>query len=124
MCIRDRLSNGRLQIINVWRSLDGPIQRSPLAMCDARTVNAEDAIATERRARDRIGEIYRFAFNPEHKWYYYPQLSPNEAIMIRTFDSASINPMRCAPHCAFDDPSTSDSAPPRCSIEVRAFVLH
>lgn len=118
------IKNGRLQIVNIWRSLEGSVERSPLAMCDARTVAPEDAIATERRARDRIGEIYRFAHNPAHQWYYYPSLTPDEAILIRTFDSASDNPMQCAPHCAIDDPNTAADAPPRCSIELRAFVLH
>lgn len=115
---------GRIQIINVWRSISGPVERSPLALCDARTVAPEDPIVTERRARDRIGEIYRFSYSPAHKWYYYPLLAPEEAILIRTFDSASDNPMQVAPHCAFDDPTTPDSAAPRCTIELRAFVLH
>ena len=119
-----RPDRGRIQIVNVWRSIGGPIERSPLALCDARTVAAQDSVPTERRARDRIGEIYRFKYNPTHKWYYYPTLSPDEAILIRTFDSASSNPMQVAPHCAFDDPMTPDSAAPRCTIELRAFVLH
>ena len=120
----DKLASGRLQIINIWRSLEETIERSPLAMCDATTIAPEDAIATERRARDRIGEIYRYTYNPAHRWYYYPALTPDEAILIRTFDSASDKPMLCAPHCAFDDPNTAVNAPPRCSIELRAFVLH
>jgi hypothetical protein len=32
--------------------------------------------------------------------------------------------MRVAPHCAFDDPTSPADAAPRCSIEVRAFVIH
>lgn len=119
-----RVADGRLQIINVWRSLGGSIERSPLAMCDARTVAHEDLIPTERRARDRIGEICRFTYNPDHRWYYYPTLTADEAILIRTYDSASKDPMRVAPHCAFEDPTTPDTAAPRCSIDLRAFVLH
>lgn len=119
-----RADKGRVQIINVWRSINGPVERAPIALCDARSVAPTDPVVTERRARDRIGEICRFKFNPAQKWYYYPALSPDEAIMIRTFDSASDKPMQVAPHCAFDDPTTPDSAAPRCSIELRAFVLH
>jgi hypothetical protein len=119
-----RTDHRRIQIINVWRSINGPVERSPLAMCDARTVEPQNLIVTERRARDRIGQISRFTYNPDYEWFYFPRLSPDEALLIRTFDSASNDPMRVAPHCAFDVPGTLDSAAPRCSLEVRAFVLH
>jgi len=112
----------RFAIVNLWRSMAGPVLRAPVALCDARTLDEADLIPTERRARDRIGETYRVAYNPGQRWYYFPRLAPQEALLIKTFDSAPGR--RAAPHAAFDDPSTGDSAPPRESIESRAFVFY
>ncbi len=34
----EELQKGRVQIINLWRPIRGPLRDSPLAVCDARTV--------------------------------------------------------------------------------------
>lgn len=120
-------ANGMIQrrfaIVNVWRSMSGPILRSPLALCDARSVSSADLIVTERRAKDRIGETYRIVFNERQRWYYYPQMQVDEVILLKTFDSAADGRARFAPHSAFVDSGTPRGASPRESIETRAFAL-
>ena len=47
----------RFAIVNVWRSIAGPVLNSPLALCDASTIAPADLVASEWRAEDRIGEL-------------------------------------------------------------------
>ena len=113
----------RFAIVNIWRPLRGPVRTAPLALCDAPSVDTKDLVVTERRARDRIGEIYHVAFNPQQRWFYFPNMQADEAIAIKTYDSANDGRARFTPHTAFDDPSASPDAPGRESIESRCLVF-
>jgi hypothetical protein len=109
--------------INVWRPIRGPLLRSPLALCDAQTLSEGNLIASELRYPDRTGETYAITYNPAQRWYYFPRMEADEAILIRCFDSARTGAARFSAHGAFDDPHTPADAPPRESIEVRALVF-
>ena len=113
----------RFAIVNIWRPLRGPVRSAPLALCDAQSVDAKDLVVTERRAHDRIGEIFHVAFNPQQRWFYFPDMRADEVIAIKTYDSARDGRARFAPHLAFDDPSASPDAPGRESIESRCLVF-
>src|ERR1700688_4670407 len=76
----DRLLGNRFAEINVWRAIRGSIESSPLALCDARSLGAEDSVPTDLINRDSVGEILGFLYNPQHSWYYFPRMTPNEAI--------------------------------------------
>jgi hypothetical protein len=119
----DALLRHRFAIIQVWRPIGRPAERSPLAIADARSLAPGDLIASERRYPDRIGEVYRVGYNPDHAWYYFPRMRPDEAIVFTVFDSARDGRPRFSAHTAFDDPTTPPDAPPRQSIEARAFAL-
>jgi hypothetical protein len=110
-------------IVNIWRPLRGPVRTAPLALCDAQSIDTKDLVVTERRARDRIGEIFHVAFNPQQRWFYFPDMQADEVIAIKTYDSARDGRARFAPHAAFDDPSASPDAPGRESIESRCLVF-
>ena len=114
----------RFAIVNVWRSLNGPILDTPLALADARSVADADWIATDLKYPDRTGEVYRIAFNPAHRWFYVPQLQTDEAILIKSFDSAETGIARFTPHTAFDDPATLPGTAVRESIESRVLVFY
>ena len=113
----------RFAIINVWRSIRGPVLNSPLACCDAATIAATDLVASERRALERIGELELVSWNPAHRWYYYPQMSRDEALLIKTFDSATDGRARRSIHTAFSNPLAAPDAPARESIESRVLVF-
>lgn len=115
---------GRFAIVNLWRSAVGSARRAPLALCDARTVDEADLIATERRAKNRVGETYRLAFNENQRWYYFPQLQSDEALLIKTYDSLQDGRARFSPHAAFTNPYAGPEAAPRQSIETRAFAFY
>ncbi|BCW90984.1 hypothetical protein sos41_41610 [Alphaproteobacteria bacterium SO-S41] len=119
----ERRLRGRHAIINVWRPVRGPVEESPLAVADAQSVNPADLVATDLIYPDKIGETYGVAYNPGHRWFYYPDLRPDEAILIKSFDSSSDGRSRFTPHTAFADPASRTSPKPRESIEVRALVF-
>jgi hypothetical protein len=113
----------RFAIINVWRSIRGTVLNSPLACCDAGTLSPDDLVASERRAQDRIGELELVSWNPSHRWYYYPAMTTDEALLIKTFDSATDGRATRSIHSAFDNPLAPGDAPPRESIESRLLVF-
>jgi hypothetical protein len=109
--------------VNVWRPIAGPLEDAPLALCDARTIAADDLIASDLIYRDKVGETYALRYSPAHRWFYFPRLRRDEAVLIKCFDSDLDSPGRFTAHTAFDDPTTSPDALPRESIEVRALVF-
>jgi hypothetical protein len=119
----EALLKRRFAIINVWRPINAPVEESPLALCDARSVAPQDLVPTDLIYRDRIGETYALAHNPAHRWFYFPRLRPDEAVLIKCFDSAEDGRARFAAHAAFDDPTSPPDARPRESIEVRTLAF-
>ena len=75
----DQLSQGRFAIVNVWRSIAGPVYNFPLALCDASTVKSEDLVSVERRAEERIGELQVALHEAGQRWYYFPEMPMDEA---------------------------------------------
>jgi hypothetical protein len=118
----DRLRH-RFAEINVWRPIRGPVESTPLAVCDAGSIDPVDFVASDLVYRDKVGETYRFKFNPNHRWYYFPQLQRNEAILLKCYDSKEDGRARFTAHTAFEDPSSGPDAAPRESVEVRALVF-
>jgi hypothetical protein len=113
----------RFAIINFWRPIGGPVLQSPLAVCDARSIAPEDLLPSDLVYPDWTGETYAVAFNPDHRWYWYPKQAPTEATLIKVYDSATDGRARLSAHTAFDDPTSAADAPPRRSIEIRALVF-
>jgi hypothetical protein len=97
--------------------------QTPLAVCDARTIVSSDLLPSDLVYPDWTGETYSVAFNPRHRWYWYPHQLPSEATLLKIYDSAAHGPARLTAHTAFDDPTSPPNAPPRRSIEVRAIVF-
>jgi hypothetical protein len=51
-------------------------------------------------------------------------MQPDEALLLKCYDSATDGRARFAPHTAFEDPTTPADAQPRESIEIRTLVFH
>jgi hypothetical protein len=117
------LLDGRFAIVNLWRPIGRKVEKWPLALVDARTLGEGDLVATDLVYRDRVGETYSLGFSAGQKWHYFPQLAPDEAILIKGYDSAE-DVARFAAHSAFEDPQSPADAPERESIEVRALVIY
>ena len=119
----EQLLRGRFAIINLWRSIAGTVETMPLAFCDSTTLAADDLVAVKRVSKDRVGELQMARFNAAHRWYYYPGMTSDEVLLIKTYDSATDGRNRFTIHTAFDDPNSAADAAPRQSLETRCFVF-
>ena len=117
------LLENRFAIIQVWRAIHQPIESNPLAIADAKSVAPQDLLVAERRYPNRVGQTYRLKHNPSHRWYYFPRMRRDEAMVFKVYDSEKDGRARFTPHTSFDDPTTPPGANPRQSIEVRALVF-
>jgi hypothetical protein len=119
----ERLLAHRFAIIQVWRAINRPIVVNPLAIADARSLSPADLIAAERRYPHRVGETYQVRYNPDHRWFYFPEMRRDEALVFKVYDSEKDGRARFTAHTSFSDPRSPPDAPPRQSIEVRTFAF-
>ncbi|MBI3302134.1 MAG: methyltransferase [Deltaproteobacteria bacterium] len=117
-----RLKN-RFAMINVWRPIRGPVQEAPLAVCDAQSLAPQDFVAMDLKYRDRTGEVYSVTFSPHHRWFYFPHMQKDEALLLKCYDSLDDGRARFSAHTAFDDPTSPPDAAARESIEARTLVF-
>ncbi|HMK85023.1 MAG TPA: CmcJ/NvfI family oxidoreductase [Steroidobacteraceae bacterium] len=113
----------RFAIINCWRPVGGPVLKAPLAMCDARSIEPGDLIASDLVYPDWTGETYAFSYAPRHRWFWFPRQTVREAALLKIFDSATNGCARLTAHTAFEHPTSAPDAPDRKSIEIRALVF-
>ncbi|CAN8096327.1 unnamed protein product [Discula destructiva] len=151
----------RYQLINVWRPIGHPASDFPLAVIDWRTTSPQDLVKVDllyptrnrslgdenddrgkeilpdpEKAYDTTGyevrgETYSIAPNESHKLWYMKDMTPDEAMFIKCFDSESEGQPKgrkgvaaLTPHTAFIDPNTPTGAKGRQSIEVRCLVFY
>ena len=116
----------RMIQINVWKSINGTVKRSPLAFLDAESVKYDDLIKTEIHFKnpDMVGEIFAVRQNPEQRWMYFSEITDKEAILIKGYDTDLSGVARFTPHTAFEYPEQDESAAARHSIEARAFAFY
>ena len=58
----------------------------------------------------------------DHKFYYVKDMDVDDALMFKCYDSRG-SFTRFTPHTGFVDPRPPADAPPRESIEIRAYVF-
>ncbi len=64
-----------------------------------------------------------FQYNPAHRWTFFPRMRRDEALVFKVYDSAKDGRARWGAHTSFEHPETRAEAPPRESIEIRAFAF-
>ncbi|KAF4434831.1 GA4 desaturase [Fusarium austroafricanum] len=118
----------RWGIINIWQPLK-PVKREPLAVCDARSVDEKDlrpvttriVIGAPPNTVNKDNEQWHVVANPQHKWYYASNMTPDEVLLIKMWDSKLDGRARRVPHTAIQ--TWNDQGPPRESIEIRCLVF-
>jgi len=113
----------RFAIINFWRPIDHPVERAPLALCDARSIAPEDLLGADLVYPDKVGETYAFVYNPRHRWFYFRLQRPDEVLLLKIYDSLTDGTARLTAHTSFEDPSFGPEARHRRSIELRTLVF-
>ncbi len=115
-------------VLNFWRPLSTTADNHPLAVCDARTVRAEDlqesviyGYGAENYSWHDIGiETFSVAHSHRHRWYYVPGMTPDEVLVIKSFDSEGVIGRAC-PHASFAH--SNPNGEPRRSIELRVLCF-
>ncbi|KAK1999208.1 hypothetical protein LX36DRAFT_490465 [Colletotrichum falcatum] len=113
----------RFRLINIWRSLLPECQDRPLALCDYRSVDPEDLVATDRVYPGRNQEIYHLKYNARQRWYWLPKQRRDEPLLFLTYDSKSGTNARYCPHVSVHNTLAPPNAPPRQSVETRNLVI-
>lgn len=119
----DDLLSRRVAFINVWKPLHNVVEERPLAMCDVESSPPSDFFKLYLRYRDRDGENYVMKHSDNHRWWYFPKITPEQVILLKTYDSAEDGRARFVGHSAFEDPTTREGAPIRESIEIRTICF-
>ena len=125
------LEGHRATLINVWRPIVGPVQDHPLAVCDARSAELDDFMSTEIQhfgegdleTPRHTGEIYSFRHRDRHRWYYAPDMQPDEVLFLKCYDSAGDSRACFTGHTGFRNPACPEEFTPRESIEARTLAI-
>jgi hypothetical protein len=112
----------RVVLMNLWRPIS-TVYRTPLALCDASTVQSGDLHDSEiRGGLDDPNRAplygYNLSYNPKHRWYYTSRMQPDELFAFKLYDSDSARPQWTG-HTAINDPESAPDSPPRQSMEIR-----
>jgi len=124
----------RFICFSLWRPLSAPPQDMPLALCEGGSVRDDegtrntkvdvdaiptgDALFAPIEGEEDMVAATIFHHSPDHKWWYFPDMTEDEVIFIKFHDSDHSRAWR-APHTAFRDTSRPD-ANARKSMEFRA----
>ncbi|MEM7468777.1 MAG: CmcJ/NvfI family oxidoreductase [Pseudomonadota bacterium] len=114
------LLSRRFAIVQVWRPLK-TITSDPFAIADAASMDPSDFLPITRRSPGRDGEIFYVKFNAAQRFVYFSDMTPDEALVFKVFDSADDGRARYTAHSAFELPDNSGE--PRESMELRLFVF-
>src|SRR5262249_4007652 len=99
----------------------------PLAAADVRSV-AWDDLVTADGVYDygpepwMRAEAYLVKYNPAHKWIYFSNMRPDEALVFRAYENED-HGRPGAPHVAFEDPTCPPEAGGRISVETRVYAV-
>jgi hypothetical protein len=114
----------RVKIFNIWRVLTPPPQDVPLALCDQRTLDPADWVVgrtVEPNFPDGVPYVSS-VFNPQQRWFYLSDLTPDDVVVFKGYDSDPEAPFGCL-HGAFRQPAPPSGAAPRASAEARVFAF-
>jgi hypothetical protein len=123
----------RFICFSLWRALSPPPQDMPLALCEGGSVRDDegthntkvdvdviptgDALFAPIPGEEDMVAATIFRHSPDHRWWYFPDMTADEVIFIKFHDSDHSVAWR-APHTAFRDTSRPDAVERR-SIEFR-----
>jgi len=121
---------------SLWRPFTPPPQDWPLAVCDGTSVSNDegvpnvmvrvaelpdpDNIPAHCENEDQLPAASVFYFNPGHRWWYFPDMTRDEVLLVKFHDSDHSKAWR-TPHTSFRDPRVQNAAP-RESIEFRTIA--
>lgn len=118
-------AHDRIVLVNVWRPIV-PVERAPLAVCDAGSVAREDLVFGPIGGQSAAGvpsaSGWNLAYNSNHRWHYLSRMQPEEVLIFKLCDTDGTR-LQWSAHTGFEDPTSAPQAAPRRSIEVRTLAF-
>jgi len=112
-------ADNEFAIVNVWRPIVETVHRDPIGFVLPRSVDPDDWLDVDIVFPDRKGQVRGLRHAPDHHWVTLPDMTPDQAAIFATYASAGIDGVA---HAAVDLVDAPKDAPPRRSLESRAFV--
>ena len=108
---------------NTWQPFDHAVEQNPLAMLDVRSLAPDDVVDYRYTGYDGGGGLVAApVFNPDHRWWYYPDMTTDEVLLTKQLDARPGVASQC-PHTSFEDTERPADALPRRSIELRILAV-
>lgn len=115
----------RLAFFNVWQPTRVPVEQHPLALLDWTSAVPDDVVSvtlgysvTPKEGQGTMQPpIGQLVHNPDHRWYFFPNLQTDEALVFTQVDGREERP-RHSFHTAVKH-SIKPDALARQSVEVR-----
>ncbi|KAL4866188.1 hypothetical protein BDV12DRAFT_173246 [Aspergillus spectabilis] len=119
-----QLLSGRVQLINLWRPISGPVEDHPIAVCDGQTLNSSKLIETDVIRGSYTGTMLypQYELNGTCQWYYMSGQDVEDVLLFKGFDTKE-DSVKYTPHTSFTPLNPSQNPCPRISVEVRALVF-
>lgn len=119
-----QLSTKRWALYSVWRPL-AEVTRANLCMADSRTVEEGDLVeGTSSHVTATVEKRFGLWFlkhNPRQRYYYKSNMTPEDVLVLKLFDTKDEGRVTSALHSSFD--CEKDTGLPRRSIELRCVVV-
>jgi len=112
---------GQFGIVNVWRPLDYPVEKDPLAFIDPKTINQEESHVLRIHNPGRIATILGIEKRANHRWLVLDKMDPDMVWIFNQFDSRG---MKGLAHSAVDLLDVDTTARKRKSIECRVLIRY
>ncbi|EXJ79492.1 hypothetical protein A1O1_08756 [Capronia coronata CBS 617.96] len=112
----------RVQQLNVWRPLKGPVTSKPLTVCDGTTVAPKDVSIH----MGVFGTRVLVHHDDPQRWFYIKRQEPDECFILKIYDSNVLpGQAEYTPHTGVDDLRGADGPEThRESIEVRLVACY
>jgi hypothetical protein len=103
---------------NLWRPIEREVQKRPLTIMDASTLDPADVVEYHpaEGGEDMVASLP--VYNEKQRLYYFPRMQTDELLLFKQLDSDPGRSQVC-PHTSFDDPDATPDALERRSIELR-----
>jgi hypothetical protein len=123
--IYEETKSNEYMLINLWRPIkpmSKPLRSLPLCFLDSSTLRKDDFVTIDSKS---LGITIGLKDNPNHKFYYYPDMTVDEMVVFKQFHRFRKETSARMPvfHTAFADPAADENTEGRVSFEYRVGLL-
>lgn len=123
--IYDETNAKEYMLINLWRPIkpmSTKLRSFPLCFLDSSTLSEDDFVMIDQGS---LGLTTSLKFSPNHKFYYYPDMTVDEVVVFKQFHRVRAEDSARMPvfHTAFPDPAADKNTESRHSFEYRVGLM-